>query len=239
MMPSIADFKVASMQATIFTPDLSFQQQKILKYFLGKWGERFDDIPISMPVPPEVEKEIPRIILNSLDKNFKIEFSPARVNLFWIYGKEGDYYSIKDFYNFSQEILCNYNDFLRGRIGRIAAVLNRFLKLDNPTKFLVEQFCKEKWINKSFKALENFELHSHKRYKLADYFPINSWIRFKTGFIGLKTKKDLVLTTEQDLNTLAEESGEKGYSNDEIKKFFKEAAREFDKILSLYFPLEK
>lgn len=238
-MASVPNFKIASMQATIFTPDLSFQQHKILSYSLEKWGKTFDDAPISMPIPPEIEKQIPRVILNSSDKNLKIEFSPARVNLFWIYRKEDDYYSIKDFYNFSQEILCNYNDLIKGRIGRIAAVLKRFLKLDNPTKSLVEQFCQEKWINKSFKNLENFELHSHQRCKLADYYSINSWIRFKTGFIGPKTEKNLVLTTEQDLNTLAEETKEKDYSNDEIKKFFKKAASEFDKILSLFFPLEK
>jgi len=238
-MVSISDFKIASMQATIFTPDLSFQPQKILSYSLEKWGETFDDIPISMPIPPEIEKEIPRIILNSSDKNLKIEFSPARVNIFWIYAKEGDYYSIKDFYNFSQEILCNYNNLVKGRIGRIAAVIKRFLKLENPAKFLVEQFCQEKWINESFKTIENFELHTHQRYKLADYYSINSWIRFKTGFIGPKKEKNLALTTGQELNTLAEEDKEKDYSNDEIKKFFKEATGEFDKILSLFFPLEK
>jgi len=238
-MVSISDFKIASMQAIIFTPDLSFQQQKILRNSLEKWGETFDDTPISIPIPLEIEKQIPRIILNSSDKNLKIEFSPARVNLSWIYAKEGDYYSIKDFYNFSQEILCNYNNLIKGRIGRIAAIIKRFLKLDNPAKFLVEQFCQEKWINESFKNVENFELHSHQRYKLADYYSINSWIRFKTGFIGPKKEKNLTLTTGQELNTLAEEDEEKDYSNDEIKKFFKEATGDFDKILSLFFPLEK
>jgi len=96
-MVSISDFKIASMQAVIFSPDLSFQQQKILSYSLEKWGEIFDDTPISIPVPPEIEKEIPRIILNSSDKNLKIEFSPARVDIFWIYAKEGDYYSLRIF----------------------------------------------------------------------------------------------------------------------------------------------
>jgi len=237
-MTSINDFQTSSMQATIFTPGLSFMPQEILGHVLQKWGEKFNYAPISIPSPGGMPPEIPRIILQSLNHQFKVEFSPARVNSFWLLVDEKDYYPFQDFFNFSEKLLCDYRNLVKGRVGRIASVINRFVKLKNSAKFLAERFCKKKWINKPLDDLEGFEIHSHKRYKLAKIYSVNSWVRFKTGFIGERAKNERILIAQQDINTLNEEIETSNYSNEQIRNFFKKTINEFDSILSFYFPPE-
>jgi len=238
-MHKISDFDTASIQATLFTPGLSFVPSKILASSLDKWGDTFDGTPISLPSPPEMPTEIPRVILESDDKRYKIEFSPARVNLFWLRMEDTDKINVPDFLHFSTVVLCDYIVIVNGTVGRIAAIVTRFLKEANPGKVLSEHFCREKWLARPFDRPQSFEIHAHKRYVLADKYRINSWVRCKTGLLGKKPNQEPIILVEQDLNTLPEETETREFSDVEIKDFFRRAGREFDSILSLYFPLEE
>jgi hypothetical protein len=234
-MPSTIDFEITSVQATVFTPSVSFSASKLLASVLGKWGEVFDSPPISMPLPSDAPSEIPRIILQDSTKNRKLELAPKRANLFWLRQTETDTIILEDYLAFASDVLCDYVKMVNGKVGRIAAVFNRYLINPNPGQFLAQHFCKEEWLTAPFDRPASFEIHSRKRYSLADRFKVNSWVRCKTGLLVKPDGKSVILT-EQDINTIPEEMETREYSDQEIRDFFRLVKKEFDLILSLYFP---
>lgn len=234
MIP-IKDFKISSLQATLFTPGLSFSSQTILSHFLKDWGKIFDYAPISLPSDPNMPAEIPRIILQSSNKQYKIEFSLARVNLFWISNDGNKEISSNYFYDLSGKILCDYKNLIGAKVGRLAGVFNRINELKSPVSLIINQFCKRNLAGKVFRNCDNFEIHSHKRYELTNTYPVNSWIRFKTGFKGKRSDNIRILIIQQDINTLSEELETRDYSNEEINLFFRTIVKEFNDILRLFF----
>ncbi|MBM4332255.1 MAG: hypothetical protein FJ117_13720 [Deltaproteobacteria bacterium] len=232
-MPTIKDFEIETIQTTIFTPGLSFASSRLLASALEKWGNIFDSPPISLPLPPDVPSEVPRIILQSSSMHKKLELAPKRANLFWLRQNETDTIILEDYLHFAADVLCNYVNIVSGKVGRIAAVLNRSLRSPNPGLFLAEHFCKENWLTAPFNRPESFEIHAHKRYSFVNRFNVNSWVRCKTGIA--KPDKSIILV-EQDINTAAEEMEMKEFSDGEIRDFFRLVNEEFNSILSLYFP---
>ncbi len=237
-MPTTTEFEIISIQTTVFTPSLSFAAPKLMTSALEKWGELFDSSPISMPLPSDAPSEIPRIILQSSTMHHKLELAPKRANLFWLRQAETDKIILEDYLCFAAGLLCDYVNIVSGKVGRIAAVLNRSLIDPNPGLFLAQHFCKEKWLSAPFNRPESFEIHSHKRYSLADRFNVNSWVRCKTGFLVKPDRKSIILV-EQDINTIPEEMETREFSDEEIRDFSRLVEVEFDSILSLYFPGEK
>jgi hypothetical protein len=236
-MPTYMDFEVTSIQATVFTPSVSFATSKLFASVLEKWGEIFDSAPLSMPVPTDAPSEIPRIILQSSDMQKRLELAPKRANLFWLRQAETDTIVLENWLASAPDILCEYVKIASGKVGRIASVLVRFLRNPNPGAFLAQHFCKEKWLVAPFNRPESFEIHSHKKYSLARRFNVNSWVRCKTGIFN-KPNQEPIILVEQDINTLAEEMEEREFSDAEIRDFFQLVKQEFDSILSLYFPGE-
>ena len=230
-----ADFRLSSIQFTIFTPGLLFIPSKILGFVLTKWGELFDAAPVSMPLPPEAPSEIPRIILQSSDGRSKLELAPSRANMFWLRQADTDEIKAEDFLGLATNLLWEYTATVNGKVGRIAMVLNRFVKHENPGVFLAQHFCKDKWQTAPFNRPESFEIHAHKRYVLNNQFNINSWVRCKTGLIKLPDQQKIILV-EQDINTFPEETETREFSNGQIKEFCRIGSNELNSILSLYFP---
>ena len=234
-MVRTADFKLSSIQITIFTPGLLFIPSKILGFVLTKWGELFDAAPVSMPFPSDAPSEIPRIILQSSDGRRKLELAPSRANMFWSRQTETDEVTAGDFLDSAANVLSDYVVIVNGKVGRIAVVLNRYAKHENPGLFLAQHFCRDRWQTAPFNRPESFEIHARKRYVLSNRFDINSWVRCKTGLIKMPAQERIILV-EQDINTLPEETETKEFSNEQIKEFCKMVLEEFDSILSLYFP---
>ena len=56
-----AEFKICEMQLTIFTPNIFFKKNKILKDIMESYSDKFDGDIISIPVPDDAPKEIPRV----------------------------------------------------------------------------------------------------------------------------------------------------------------------------------
>jgi len=237
-VPKSSEFKIASIQATIFTPGISFVQSKVFASILQKWGDKFDALPVSMPLPSNAPYEIPRIILKSSNNQYKIEIAFARANVFWLRQSEEDKIDIGEFLDFSASLLWDYSTSVSGKIGRIAALLNRFVKVPNPGLFLAQNFCKERWQVTPFNRPEKFEIHAHKRYMLSNRYNVNSWVRCKSGSINMPSPEPIILV-EQDINTLSEETETREFTNEQIKDFFQLVPKEFDLILSLYFPEDK
>lgn len=237
-MPQVSEFVTASIQATLFTPGLTFVSSKILGAALKEWGDRFNSAPISIPSPPDMPLEIPRIMLQSENGQYKLELAPARANLFWFRKVETYEINMADFLDSSGTILCDYIKIVNGKAGRIAAVVNRFFKEPTPGLFLARHFCKDQWQTAPFNRPESFEIHAHKRYLLADAYNINSWVRCKTGIAGKPPHQEPIILVEQDINTIPEETEIREFSSEEIKRFFHILPEEFDSVLSLYFPVE-
>jgi len=234
-MVRVADFRLSSIQFTIFTPGLLFIPSKILGFVLTKWGELFDAAPVSMPLPSESPSEIPRIILQSSDGRSKLELAPSRANMFWLRQADTDEIKAEDFLGLATNLLWEYTATVNGKVGRIAVVLNRYVKHENPGEFLAQHFCKDKWQTAPFNRPESFEIHAHKRYVLNNQFNINSWVRCKTGLIKLPDQQKIILV-EQDINTFPEEMETREFSNGQIKEFCKIGLNELNSVLSLYFP---
>lgn len=142
------------------------------------------------------------------------------------------------FYNDAVRFFSLFQDITGCRIGRLAAVRTLFVIHKNPGLFLARHFCKNTWDQTPLNQPENFELHSHNVYKLADTFNINSWARNKTGFLIEDNRKARIILFEQDLNTLAEDTEKKVYGTKDLKLFFNDIIPEFDKILCQYYPVK-
>lgn len=231
-------FEIASCQATIFTPDGDLAVSKVMKDLYPSLATVFDGEPtILPPVPEGAPLEIPRIILESTSHEWRCDFSPARVNVYWRRPQSAATgVALGDFFAKSVEIVLQYMAQLNPRVARLAAVVKRFSAHETPGMFLARHFCKDRWDKAPLNRPENFELHAHKKFALATDFEVNSWARSKTGKLAGDGDDKLIILFEQDINTLAEESSERAFSKAEIKKFFGAVASELDSILGLYYP---
>lgn len=198
----------------------------------------FDGEPTVLPPVPEgAPLEIPRIIVESTSHEWRCQFSPARVSLFWRRTKStGTCVELSDFFRQAVKILLQYTTLLSPRVGRLAALVTRFSPHGTPGLFLARHFCQDRWDEAPLNRPENFELHAHKKFTLASGFEVNSWARSKTGRLSEDGDEKLIVLFEQDLNTLAEEASARNFCEAEIKKFFGAVATELDSILGLYYP---
>lgn len=232
-------FQLASFQATIFTPDGDFAASKVMKDLYPSLATVFDGEPIILPPLPEgAPPEIPRIIIESTSHEWRCEFSPVRVNVYWRRTMTTEAsVALGDAHLSAVETLLQYAVQLKPRIARLAALATRFSVHENPGLLLARHFCKERWDTAPLNRPENFELHAHKRFTLASAFDVNSWARSKTGKLSGDGDEKRVILFEQDLNTLADEATTRDYSEAEVKKFFAAASTELDSILGLYYPV--
>lgn len=235
-MPHAGDFAVASCQATLFTPDAEVSPTRFMTRLLAEWTGRFDADPMVIPLPDGVPKEVPKIVLESRDHQWRCEVASARMNLFWRRPQtETVGIGLPEFYQTALPLLLQYRSFIASPVRRLAAVVNRYAVIDKPAVYLARHFCQERWIDAPFNRPENFELHSHKQFRLTDGIDANSWVRNKTSKLS-DTNHPIVLV-EQDLNTLAEDV-DREFEEHEIRRFFEGASVEFDSILNLYYPAD-
>ncbi len=234
-----SDFRLASCQATLFTPSEEVSAARIVRDLLPKWSNQFDGEPTIIPTVEGMPAEAPRIILFSKSREWCCEIASARINLFWRkVSKRSVLPSLSSFYGDAVRLLTEYIDVARPRVGRLAAVLNLFAAHDSPGVFLAGHFCKERWQPAPLNRPESFELHTHKKFPLGGIFTVNSWVRSKTGTITEDNQNQPIVLVLQDLNTLAEEIGSRSYSQEQFQNFFELGAEEFGNILSLYYPEE-
>src|SRR5438067_12043443 len=77
------DFSVASAQATAFTPDQDVPIGKFIREMLPRWNDPFSADPTVLPALEGAPAEIPRVIIESADAQWRCEVAPARLNIFW------------------------------------------------------------------------------------------------------------------------------------------------------------
>jgi hypothetical protein len=234
-MPHAADFEVASCQATVFTPELNISGAEFMTRLLQQWAATFDGDPTVLPLPEGVPNEVPKIILQSRSQEWRCEVAPARLNIHWrrLAAERGGL-GLDDFYRTATALLQQYRGLVASPIRRVAAVVTRYALQERPGRYLAAHFCQERWLVAPFNRPENFEVHAHKQFMLADGMRTNSWVRTKTGKLS---DRDPIVIVEQDLNTLPEET-ERRFDDGDLASFYNAASTEFDVILRLYFPVD-
>ena len=234
-MVNIDNLRLNSLQVSIFTPHTSFSKNRVLERLISTFVDLFNGDTVSVPIPEDAPKEIPRIILNSADGKFKLEIAQNRVN-FFRYRKDDDAeIDTSQILDISSRVLKEYKDCTHSVVGRLALVVVRSSENENPGFALANYFCRDKWTAKLFNRPDNFEIHSHRRYT-RHKFNLNSWVRCMTGLLAENNERIIVVM--QDINTLAEELKQRDFSIEQLKSFLRIAYKEQGQILRECFPKE-
>jgi len=233
-MISEKEFKIFSIQYSMFTPALIFSMNKILGEIMNSFSKEFNGNTTSIPLPDNAPKEFPRIIFTSSDKKLKMEIALNRVNLFNFILPDEESIDEAEFFNFAITIQKKYVECCSAKIGRLALVMTKYIYNDNPGLALANHFCKERWLKEPFNRPETFNIQSHKKYKYEN-FNINSWVKCNSGLINNNQPAILI---EQDINTLAEEIDKLDFNEKNAKKFLNSINKEQISILQKYFPIQ-
>ena len=237
-MINASNFEFLSYQAVVFTPELQLSLNRILPTLIGEFSDKFNSDPVIIQLPPDVPREIPRMILKNQDESWKAQFSSTRLDVIWSRNYlRNDVLDSNEFLEYANKIFDSYRNLTRTRYGRLAFIINRVQESSNPGRELATHFCKQQWLeSKALNRPENFEIHAFKRYKVNEEIgEVNSWIRHKT----VKVKTDMTdiadgILVEQDINTPQERS--ESFDYEEIRKiFFRTASDEMQKIITLYY----
>src|ERR1700730_323054 len=78
------DFVMIQAQATIYTPGLNLDTNRVVAKFLGDYADVFNGDPIMMPVPEgfPLAAEVCRFILQSRDGKLRLQVAPSRLDIF-------------------------------------------------------------------------------------------------------------------------------------------------------------
>lgn len=240
-MPTVTDFRTIRCQATLYTPEMQFRSAKVLAYLFSEYGSWFDGETWSLPphLPEGLPREMPQIILKSADGKLLLQAGSFRLDMI----REGDPIADSDmakFFRWATALGLNYLQKNQAKAGRIACVLNRAASDAHPAKTLSRHFCQQRWLDKPFNRLGDFQLHGQKQFRLDNLFEINSWVRCKCGALAKVEQRQSPLAdsilVEQDFNSLAEQTETRELSPDEIARFFEIAPLEMRRVLELYFP---
>ncbi|MBD2776330.1 hypothetical protein [Iningainema tapete] len=160
------DLNIAIAQLVIFTPNVSaFSAPKALALILGKYSHRYDGSVQALPLPEEIPQEVPRVVLQSKDGTYRMDVSPVRVTSYWMQASEAQV-KLEDILSNSMEVLKHYVEGMETQVGRLALVLTRVCKAENPAQLIVERFCKPELQTTIFNKSENFEIHNQKTIEL-------------------------------------------------------------------------
>lgn len=231
------EFRIYEVQLSIFTPNIYFKKNKILKDIMESYSDKFDGDIISVPIPDDAPKEIPRIILSDNNRKYKFEIAESRTN-FCIFSREtfGIESNLKLYLDFYFQLIGKYIKSSNAIIGRIGVVINKIIEKENSASFLVKYFLNKSFLeNIHFHDLDKLELNFKKIISL-NKINVNSWIRFRNSKAIVRNKKRLdSIIVMQDINTLSEELEQKNYSIKNLEKFVKVAFDKHSEILKEIF----
>lgn len=236
-MPVWQQFTLDSFQTAIFTPDCSvFAAGRVVATILRRFGETFDGEMQALPLPSDVPPEVPRVVLQSSDGQYRLHAAPARIDSFWsaVAAKPG---ATLDLVKHCAEVHEHYVRETGVRVARLGFILRRIYPIENPAQALIERFCNAASQQATFHRSAAFEIHNHKQYvprRGGIDFEINSWVRCKSALASPDNRP--VILVEQDLNTRREDLDRARFEAGQIGDFFAAAVQEADDVLDKYFP---
>jgi hypothetical protein len=234
-------FHYSGYQAAAFYANLRFAAGRVLRDLLADLGEVFDGDPITLPVPADAPPQIPQIFLTSKDESLRMDISLARVDVRWQRKTERRDITVPEFAAVAERALASFNRATRSKPGRVALIVHRFQTNDSPGQALAIHFCRPELLSREpskkgpLSRPEAFELHAFKRFQMGR-FPVNSWVRARSGTMATEKGMHRVIAVEQDLNTPAEDLEAKEFSDEEIREFHGLCVGELETIIELYFP---
>ena len=231
-----SQFSIATVQLVAFTPERSaLSPAKVLAAVMSRFSDCLNGEVQVLPIPIEAPDEIPRLELKSDDGRQLFSWSPGRLS---VACSPTDSLSVESAANGCAAILSYLYQQHPVAVNRLACVVNRVAKLDNPAPELVSRFCRDEMCNPEnptapLRRSVAFQIHNLKKYDspIAGV-RLNSWVRCKADNSNDGSRSDLIF--EQDLNTPIDES--RRFSSDQMTAFYSMACKEADKTLSLYFP---
>ncbi len=237
-MPRAQAFAPASAQAVIFTPDGGLAVPRLMRELAPRWT-LFDGEPTVLPnLPMPLPGEIPRVTLASADGCWRFDAAASRATMSCQATPTADFpTTLADFFARVATTLLEYRDAFRMRVGRLAAIVISSAASPTPGIDLARHFCAERWWKtQALNRPEAFELHAYKRYDVAGWGTVNSWMRVKSGQLTRGETRTPTIVTEQDVNTLAEDEAQTSYSDERLRAFFASIPAEVASTLGLYFP---
>ena len=230
-----SDFTPFFFQAGLWITGHEPGVREIMGLVLGPWATRLDGEPVVMPPAPEMPSNIPRVVIASRDRQWKLQISLVRFDLFWELKTdnarmEGEGFTeaaintIEPFLQLSNELA----------VTRLAYVVRRYAPTEEPGQHLARYFCRDELLSGPLNRPSNFELHAHKVFRPQGAPEVNSWVRWKVGSRSERDRENPCVVVEQDLNTLPSEGVR--FSYDDVTEFYGALHKEADEILQVYLP---
>jgi hypothetical protein len=234
------DFKDVVCQASLFFPNSEIITYKILSNLISNWPvfDAHHEILPDVPKSVNLKVNVPTLILKSKSEEWRFEFSPTRMNFFHnrLVDNKNDF-RVENFPAIAAPYLKSVLDLFQPKVGRLAFVLRRYLKAENPGEILARHFCKEEFLsNKALNRSKNFELHSHKEYQPSGLPMINSWFRCKTADLKFGPETFRTIFIEHDFNTLDDPKEKNEFTWDEVQGFYSLLVSEAQNVLGKFFP---
>jgi hypothetical protein len=223
------DFEPVVCQASVYTPDGELPVTRLFRELFPTWQDRFNTEPGVVPDPASSH---PRILLASATGMWRCEIAADRADLYWIRPEpRAPAPSIDDFFAVASQMLSQYAEVARSRIGRFAAIVNRVTGHSAPALVLVKHLLRPELATSALSGLESFELATHKRISLGERFLVNAWLRCQTPDDPSRGARPAILV-HQDVNTLPEQAVSREFTTDDLGEFFALAARDHERSLS-------
>lgn len=227
-------FLVEQVQASLFLADASvFSSTKAIGIMLGTFPERLGGQLLSMPLSNDVTPEIPRVVLQSPDGGWRVQFSPVRIDAVRTLLTTEETMDLGLAIDACRDMVSHYAQETGTAVNRLALVITRRCPTENPAEWLVNRFCNEASQREPLNHSATFELHNHKVYTPLGLTALNSWVRCKSA---IHVRVGPVVVVEQDLNTALTDEKERLYGPEDVTKFFDLVRNESDAIFDKYFP---
>jgi hypothetical protein len=226
-----AELEPMSMQASVFTPEPPPNGWTALRDLGPRWAHVFDAEPVVL----DGDRGVARVTLRSASGEWRLDVEAGRADVYWMRARPSTPPTPPaEFQERAVAVLDEYVALVGVRVGRLAAVINRFARKRSPAALLAGHFCRDRWNERWLGDSMSFELHAHKRMMLGR-FEINYRVRSRAG-TAFGTGTPPLLGVEQDANTPEDAAAGARFDADAIAEFFRLAAAEHDRVAALLYP---
>ena len=223
-------------QAVLWTSGYEVSSRVLIRLASGPWSATFDGDPTVLPTGQKLPVEVPKLSVASLDERWRIQVGTSRVDVTW---QRIDDSGVISEEQFAETTMRTLNEYLRVSddliVSRMAFITRRFTAINEPAKEIASYFMRDAILDGPLRRPNEVQINAHKVYTPAQLPTLNSWIRWRNGFVT--TTREAVVTVEQDLNTLAESN--QIFGTTEIADFLSRAPSEAARILSYYLSFPK